>query len=540
MVRNGLLVLLGVSSLVALTLPGSLARGDDSESRLRTQLAVQSALQQGRDNLQRGNFQAAVYCLEKEIARVDGNRDYMNSLREAYRGYVRELQQANHYAEARTYQERLRILDPGYQIELSASRSAAPSATPTIAALASQTTPTPPAPSKPVATVAPKPSGKYTARPQMPEEHDPFADANSVQPAPIRDLLDRAKQAFDKKDYAAANRLYDEANRLDNHATAPFREFWAFCKLSSVTEDVNKAGWTPPVNAEKEVLGALALTSSPQLERHGKEMLRRIQDRRIEVRHIPGQGANWPEAETENFRVIHNQSRELAEQVARIAEMTRASMTRKWFGEEPKPWGKKCRIILYATADHYARQTHKAATSPGHSTLKTEGEHVIDRLIELHCDVANMLTVVLPHETTHAVLSGRFGRHLVPRWVDEGIAILTEPRERVELYLKTLPKHRSAHELFTVSKLMSMEDYPERRLVRPFYAQSIGLVEFLSSRKGGPQEFTRFVRDGLDNGYEAALRKHYGFQSFSDLEQHWSQHALDNASASAALYAPSR
>ncbi len=374
----------------------------------------------------------------------------------------------------------------------------------------------------------------------MPEEHDPFADTNRVQPSPSREVLDRAKQAFDKKNYAAANRLYEEANRLDSQATAPFREYWAFCKLSSVTEDVNKAGWTPPAEAEKEVLGALALTSSPQLERHGKEMLQRIQDRRIEVRHIPAEGQNWPEAETANFRVIHNQSRELAEQVARIAEMTRAAMTRKWFGEEPTAWKPKCRIILYASADHYARHSGKPADSPGHSTLKSDGERVIDRKIELHCDVANMLTVVLPHETTHAVLSGRFGRHLVPRWVDEGIAILTEPRERVDLYLKNLPKHRSDHELFPVSKLMSMEDYPERRLVRPFYAESIGLVEFLSTQKGGPQEFTRFVRDGLDNGYEAALRKHYGINDFKDLEERWSKAAQSDASSVAAMYTPRR
>ena len=76
-----------------------LSLGEDAESKLRTQLAVQTALQQGRDNLQRGEYQAAVYCLEKEIARVDGNRDYMNALREAYRGYIRELQQTNRHAE---------------------------------------------------------------------------------------------------------------------------------------------------------------------------------------------------------------------------------------------------------------------------------------------------------------------------------------------------------------------------------------------------------------------------------------------------------
>ncbi len=179
-------------------------------------------------------------------------------------------------------------------------------------------------------------------------------------------------------------------------------------------------------------------------------------------------------------------------------------MIRKWFGEEPAPWNPKCRIILYANADHYARDTGKPAASPGHTTMKTEGERVVDRRIDLHCDVANLLTIVLPHETTHAVLSGRFGRHVVPRWVDEGIAVLTEPRDQIDRYLKNLPTYRYKRELFAVSQLMAMNDYPEPRQISPFYVQSISLVEYLSSQKGGPEEFTRFVRDGLEKGYEAA------------------------------------
>src|SRR5262249_44410725 len=109
MVRYGLFVSLCAGSLFSLAIWTGSAFGEDAESKLRSQLAVQSALQQGRDNLQRGDYQAAVYCLEKEIARVDGNRDYMNALREAYRGYIRELQQTNRQSEARTYQERLKI-----------------------------------------------------------------------------------------------------------------------------------------------------------------------------------------------------------------------------------------------------------------------------------------------------------------------------------------------------------------------------------------------------------------------------------------------
>ena len=538
MVRNGLILFVGAAVLFGRILPAGWAAGEEAEGkedRLRTQLAMQTALQQGRDNLQRGNYQAAVYCLESQISRVDGNRDYLNALREAYRGYIRELHQSNRYAEARTYQERLKILDPGYQLELNPDRSANP---PTIASLASQSaSPSPPKP-QPAIVEKSKPAGNYTARPQMPDEDDPFADGNSAQPVEVREVLDRAKQEFDRKNYAAANRLFEQAHRLDPRALAPYGDLWAHGKLYAVVEATNKAGGTPPANAEREVLTALALTMSPKLEQYGKEILRTIQDRRIEVRHIPARDKNWPEAETANFRVIHNQSRELAEQVARIAETTRSEMTRKWFGEEPAPWPTKCRIILYPTARDYAGGTGKPADSPGHSTLKTEGDRVLDRRIDLHCDVKDMLTNVLPHETTHAVLWGRFGPHLAPRWADEGVALLTEPREKIDRYLRMLTACRARGEQFSAAELMNSKDYPEARRIGAFYAQSISLVEFLSSQKGGHQEFIRFLRDGIENGYEAALRRHYGINDFNDLERRWSQSTAGNASATAALYGP--
>jgi hypothetical protein len=515
MVRDGLFAALRAGVLLVFMLGVSPAFGEDAESKLRRQLAVQSALQQGRDNLQRGNYQAAVYCLEKEIARVDGNRDYMNALREAYRGYIRELQQSNRCAEAHTYQERLKILDPGYQIELNIDR---PSSPPTIASLAAQ------APSASPQTA--KPAISYTARPQMPDEQsDPFADGNRAPASSNQDVLERARREYDAKNYELANRLYDEANRLDSHATAPYRELWAFCKLYVATEALNRAGWSPPAEAEKEVLAALNLSTSPQLQRQGQELLRVIQDRRIEIRYVPAQGQKWPEVETANFRVIYCGPRTLAEQAARVAEWTRAAVIRKWFGEEPKPWEPKCTVFLYPNADYYARQTGKAKDSPGHSTSARDPanlERVVKRQIDLHCDVADMLTHVLPHETTHVVLAGRFGRYDLPRWADEGMAILSEPREKVERYLKLLPSLRSRQELFTASELMAFHDnYPEARRITPFYVQSVSLVDFLCSQKGGPQQFTRFVREGLESGFDKALQHSYGFHDFKDLERHW-------------------
>lgn len=517
MVRNPLFVALCAGLLFALALGAGSAFGEDSEDRLRRQLAVQSALQQGRDNLQRGNYQAAVYCLEREIARVDGNRDYINALREAYRGYIRELQQSKRHAEARTYQERLKILDPGYQIELNGGSSSTP---PTIASLAAQTAPTPPE--------AAKPAVNYTARPQMPDERqDPFDDSNSAPASSNRDLLERARRDYDAKKYESANRLYDEANRLDGRSTEPYRELWAFCKLYVATEALNEAGWAAPTEAEKEVLAALNLSTSPELQRQGKQLLRVIQDRRIDIRHVPAQGQKWPEVETANFRVVYHESRALAEQTARVAELTRAAAIRKWFGEEPKPWQVKCVIFLYPNGDYYARQTGQKKDSPGHSTLRRDPanlERVVKRQIDLHCDQADMLTHVLPHETTHAVLFNRFGQHLLPRWADEGMAVLSEPREKIDRYLKMVPSLRSRHELISVSELMALGDnYPEARRITSFYVQSISLVDYLASQKGGPEEFTRFVRDGLDGGFEKALQRHYGFRDFKDLEERLSQ-----------------
>jgi tetratricopeptide (TPR) repeat protein len=530
MVRNGLFVSLCAAWLSALGPGAGSAHGEDTESKLRTQLAIQAALQQGRESLRRGEYQAAVYCLEKEIPRLDGNRDYLNALREAYRGYIRELQQTNRYAEASEYQERLQSLDPGYHIEVNVGRpSSAPASSPPAsgppmtAALAAQMTP-----DAPPAKTAAKATAPRTARSQKPEDDNPFADSNSVEASSSQGVLDRARREYDARNYAKADRLYQEANHLDSRAAAPYRELWAFCKLYVVTEKVNKSGWFPPTEAEKEVLEALNLCTSPEMQRQGKELLRAIQDRRIEIRHVPKSGNNWPEVETANFRVIYYEARERAEQVARVAEMTRSAVIRKWFGEEPTPWTPKCMIFLYPNANYYARQTGKAVDSPGHSTLqvdKTNVERVIQRRIDLHCDVADMITHVLPHETTHAVLIGRFGRHLLPRWADEGMAILSEPREKVQRYLKRLASLRSRHELFSVSELLGLNDYPEARRVTAFYVQSISLVDFLCSQKGGPQTFTRFIREGLESGFEAALQRHYGFRDFKDLEERWSQAA---------------
>ena len=46
----------------------------------------------------------------------------------------------------------------------------------------------------------------------------------------------------------------------------------------------------------------------------------------------------------------------------------------------------------------------------------------------LRADHPQVLTAILPHEVTHVVLADLFTTQQIPRWADEGMAVLAEPR----------------------------------------------------------------------------------------------------------------
>lgn len=243
----------------------------------------------------------------------------------------------------------------------------------------------------------------------------------------------------------------------------------------------------------------------------------------VRVRHRQGPG-DWSVAETANFRVYHHNRASLAERAATVAERTRGTLLRKWFGSSGGDWSTPCSLYLHDSAQDYSEETGAPPESPGHATIRAEGDRVLSRRIDLHGSGQELLAAVLPHEVTHVVIAGRFGNHQVPRWVDEGMAVLTEPRDRIDRHYRELPRLRRDGMLFAVEELVEMHDYPHPRYIGSFYGQSVSLVEMLTRQKG-PQTFTRFVRDGLQIGYEESLRRHYDC-TFRELEQNWRRHAF--------------
>lgn len=541
MARDGLLLFVCVCLLTG-PAPGAVAdSAADRENKVVTQLAVQRALREGRDQLQRGNFEAAVFALESQIARANGSSEYLAALCDAYRGYLVELRKAGRHSEMPKYQERLEILDPAAGLGRKGQPSvaaASPGPAPTAAGPPSFPAPRPIVTEGRQAAGATPPPGAVRAK--LEEEDDPFSDANA-KPQPAGTLA-RAEDEYAARHYEAAGRLYEQASRASEPLTDASREHWGYCKLVSVADTLRRpAGNAATTDLEREVRQAMSMT--PKLDSFGKDLLRKLQDRQsvavvdtptperpVEVRHTPAREGYCAIAETTNFRILHLQSREFAENIARTAEATRSAMIRKWFGDDTGPWNPRCDIFIYNTAQDYVQATGAPTNSPGHSTMRTEGERVLSRRIDLHADDPNMSVGVLPHETTHVVLAGRFGNHNVPRWADEGMAVLSEPRDRIERHLRNLPQHRADRHLFGTGQLMKLDAYPDPRYIGPFYAQSVSLVDYLAER-GGPRVFAKFLRDGLDGGYEAALQKYYNVQGFAELEQQWMEHTFGATTA---------
>ena len=521
---------MGLDSLLALVCAGAVMAGGPDKpdspsanelqnSAMSSTLAVQTALQRGRECLREGNYQGAVVALEAQIAYINGSSMYLQELQKAYKGYIRELKFANRDADAQVYQSRLMIIDRDAATETDLRGRSVPARV-----------------ARPGPSSITENKTNPTIRLQSDEDSRETIGTVGVRKSSpdLAELLSRADQEFALKHYEQAKRLYEQASVLDPKGSSASHERLAYCKLFHVVEELNKPA-AKPLLGELEKEARVALSLAPRLD-FGKKVLAEIELRRNPSKTAPSPAATqvvvrqrernaegWFSCETAGFIIYHKESAEFAAQAAQIAETVRATMQQKWFGGACREWTPRCTIYLHPTADDYARATGQY-NSPGHSSIRIENGHFVVRQIDLHCDDANMLTAILPHETTHIVLASELGEQQVeklPRWADEGVAVLTEPREKVDRHLQNLAKARQDGQLFSVRELMEMPNYPQSaRQISTFYAQSVALVDFLSSLNGAPT-FTLFLQDSMRYGYEKSLQRHFEINSYIELEERW-------------------
>jgi hypothetical protein len=224
---------------------------------------------------------------------------------------------------------------------------------------------------------------------------------------------------------------------------------------------------------------------------------------------------------TTNFQIEYVEGqRDLAERAGKAAEEARATLVKRWGETTPGvPWSPRCEIRLYSTAAEFSRVTGQPPESPGISTLRMTDGRIDGRRINLRIDHPNIVRAVLPHEVTHVVLADLFPHKQIPRWADEGMAVLSEPPSEQNVRAADLTEPLAVGRLFRLNDLVAM-DYPDPRYLSLYYAQSVSLTRFLVEQ-GSPAQFIKFVQQAQWSGFEPALEQVYEISNFGELQTKW-------------------
>lgn len=211
---------------------------------------------------------------------------------------------------------------------------------------------------------------------------------------------------------------------------------------------------------------------------------------------------------TKNF-IVDAATPELAREVCESAETFRHDLAIEWLGKPLADWHEPCPIRVTVGE----RMGAGGATSfmfdrgrPFGWTMSVQGsrERVLDS--------------VLPHEVTHAIFATHFGRPL-PRWADEGACTTVEHQSERKKQEENLLVFLTTNRGIAFNHMFAMTEYPSD--VLPLYSQGYSLARFLIAQ-GGKRKFVDYVGDGMKmKNWTAATKKHYGFESLSELQLTW-------------------
>jgi len=154
--------------------------------------------------------------------------------------------------------------------------------------------------------------------------------------------------------------------------------------------------------------------------------------------------------------------------------------------------------------------------------VKSSNGRIIARRIDLLEADTEFLKAALPHELTHVVVNDRFLTNPLPRWADEGIAILADPQAKQRRHRNDLHIAVADGTAFHAAALLALEDYPQPDRFGAFYGQSASLTEFLVERET-TVHFLAFMEAARREGYDSALRRYYEIDGIGELDRRWRQ-----------------
>ncbi|HEX3871989.1 MAG TPA: hypothetical protein VHV77_16200 [Pirellulales bacterium] len=258
--------------------------------------------------------------------------------------------------------------------------------------------------------------------------------------------------------------------------------------------------------------------------------------------HRSWQEGGWQLVETTNFRVCAIASEAEALGLARSCETLRGFLCQKWLGPQcaelvTQPWTPKCYVVVHPTATSYLAEVGPGQQTAGSSYIEMGDNAVTTRRIDLRADHPLGYRDALAHEMTHVVIAARFVERQIPRWADEGMAVLADSALKQTAHLADLRHAHTRGQSFRLAQLFALENYPRPDQQATFYGQSVSLAKFLVER-GSAEQLVRFVELATKSGYDTAARDVYQFEGVAALERAWLSHLTSPQSMTAHSDAP--
>jgi hypothetical protein len=239
----------------------------------------------------------------------------------------------------------------------------------------------------------------------------------------------------------------------------------------------------------------------------------------------------WFVVDSESFQVCCMESATPAEHLSRHAEAVRSTLIAKWLDKSPKAaWNPRCQIVLHGSRQAYVNAVGRGSErTVGSSLVNVDQGRTVSRRIDLLMSSTDFLSAALPHELTHVLLKDHFATIALPRWADEGAAILADPQAKRGQHHMDLAHAFARGKGFSAAELLTQENYPSSDRMGAFYGQSASLARFLIDRASYKQ-FLTFLEQATEKGYDVALRKCYGIDGVSQLDRLWRQLVVEMTS----------
>lgn len=230
-------------------------------------------------------------------------------------------------------------------------------------------------------------------------------------------------------------------------------------------------------------------------------------------------------AEAPRNVVVHGTSQARADEIAAFAERTRDEAFERLLGiDRPGRWTARCAIHVHATPDAFADAVGMPPIgSRGATSIDFAAAAVASRRIDVMGDGHDVIPDALAHEIVHVVLADHFVHTPPPRWADEGLAVLFDGSETQCGHEENFRTAVGQGVAFSTADLLALEELPVgTRRQQVFYGQSAALVRWLINRRDAAT-LIRFLDDVEPLGLDAALDRHYAFDSIASLESAWKE-----------------